>query len=681
MKLTKVRVQNYKSTVDSGIVDIEDGVTVVIGKNEQGKTTFLKALASWNPKVNYGPTDLPNHLRHELERQKGSTIPIVTLWVRTEPSEVKKIGVSETLGYKEFKCVRYYDGHREYLGVKQNGTEELLTFAPLPVAGEIGRIKAAATILKDKLQAHAARHQEFQAHVPQSASQIDQFLSADFAKIDQLENLIKTFSTSLRSLPGQDAAIQEDIASAIKELETVHAEIVKAAAIDKTAILENSLPNFVFHSTNTTLNNYVPNDVSIAEFVANPEAASKGMANLCAVAGLSMQKIKELAESPDVIMRQTFEDTYNSKVSGGINDIWTQEDYSVHFRFEPAKMFVSISDNTYARRIAPRDRSDGFQWYLSFYAAIQSEGSASRATVFLLDNPGLELHADGQRDIKRYLEELPNEQVIYVTHSAAMIDPFRLEQVRQVERGPEGTMVGELSFKEGGDFDLLEPVRSAIGASLASSLVLNELNVLVEGAADKPILEGAFALLRPTYTKKILINGSISESKDGFLVSFYKKANLPFIVFLDADDNGRRLAGSLAAKGVAKERMLMIDRAIGRESRADLELEDILSASFYYDAVKAAYPEREFDMPKDADGKRTRHYNDSFRAKFGFGFNKRRVAIEVKKLLTNGKVDTETRANLQKVTDAILTAVDPQSSQTRSENIIKNADSASGTGG
>jgi predicted ATP-dependent endonuclease of OLD family len=113
MKLTKVRVQNYKSTVDSGIVDIEDGVTVVIGKNEQGKTTFLKALASWNPKVNYGPTDLPNHLRHELERQKGSTIPIVTLWVRTEPSEVKKIGVSETLGYKEFKCVRYYDGHRE----------------------------------------------------------------------------------------------------------------------------------------------------------------------------------------------------------------------------------------------------------------------------------------------------------------------------------------------------------------------------------------------------------------------------------------------------------------------------------------------------------------------------------------------------------------------------------------
>jgi len=44
MKLIKAQVQTYRSIVDSGTVDIEERVTVVIGKNEQGKTTFLRSI-------------------------------------------------------------------------------------------------------------------------------------------------------------------------------------------------------------------------------------------------------------------------------------------------------------------------------------------------------------------------------------------------------------------------------------------------------------------------------------------------------------------------------------------------------------------------------------------------------------------------------------------------------------
>ena len=120
-------------------------------------------------------------------------------------------------------------------------------------------------------------------------------------------------------------------------------------------------------------------------------------------------------------------------------------------------MFVSISDSTYSPRIPPIDRSDGFQWYLSFYAALLSEVSKAQPVIFVLDNTGLELHADGQRDIKRVLEEeLPaNAQVIYVTHSPAMIDPFRLDQVRCVELKADraGTKVTKLAFKEGSDLN------------------------------------------------------------------------------------------------------------------------------------------------------------------------------------------------------------------------------------
>jgi len=139
------------------------------------------------------------------------------------------------------------------------------------------------------------------------------------------------------------------------------------------------------------------------------------------VAGLSTQKIQELASSADTPEREAYEDYSRSSISGAINEFWTQEQYHVHFRIEKDKLSVSISDNTYSPRVSPSERSDGFQWYLSFYCALLNEATGVRPMVLLLDNPGLELHADGQRDIKRFLEEkLPTStQVVYITHSPA----------------------------------------------------------------------------------------------------------------------------------------------------------------------------------------------------------------------------------------------------------------------
>ena len=49
MLLREVRITDYRSVEDSGIVPIEADVTCLVGKNESGKTAFLQSLHLLNP--------------------------------------------------------------------------------------------------------------------------------------------------------------------------------------------------------------------------------------------------------------------------------------------------------------------------------------------------------------------------------------------------------------------------------------------------------------------------------------------------------------------------------------------------------------------------------------------------------------------------------------------------------
>jgi hypothetical protein len=423
---------------------------------------------------------------------------------------------------------------------------------------------------------------------------------------------------------------------------------------DHLQILKESLPTFIYHTTKT---DQIPNEVNIAQFVASPEGTSKGMLNLCRATGLSIQKISELAATGDTSHRETFEDHHTRHMSGALNEFWTQEKYLVRFRIEREKLSVSISDDTYSPRIAPSERSEGFQWYLSFYSSVLNEVGPASRVILLLDNPALELHVDGQRDIKRFLEEKIafTSQVIYVTHSPAMIDPFNLAQLRKVVLlgNQEGTKVLASVSKEGDDFDLLEPVRAAIGMSLVASLVVNDFNLLVEGAADKPILEGAFGLFETEYSSKVLVNGSLAESKDALLARFYARTRLPLVNFLDADSGGRRLEAELRKWGIPETQIIKLE-TIFPKRKGEFAIEDILSDDFYYMAYIDAYPGLHVDPPQRTEKTLATIYEETLKKQHGIGFNKRRVAESAKKLLLQGKADTTTLQNLRKATDAIV---------------------------
>ena len=57
MRLTQVRVQNYRCVRDTGWFEVEQAKTILVGPNEAGKTAVLEALQRINPPAGVRPLD------------------------------------------------------------------------------------------------------------------------------------------------------------------------------------------------------------------------------------------------------------------------------------------------------------------------------------------------------------------------------------------------------------------------------------------------------------------------------------------------------------------------------------------------------------------------------------------------------------------------------------------------
>ena len=96
MKLIKAHATNYRNIIDSNPVDIGRS-TCLVGKNEAGKTAFLKALEclrSTNPEFKrYGKTE--NYPRRYLseygnKHEDGDAVVMKTEW-ELEAADIKAL--------------------------------------------------------------------------------------------------------------------------------------------------------------------------------------------------------------------------------------------------------------------------------------------------------------------------------------------------------------------------------------------------------------------------------------------------------------------------------------------------------------------------------------------------------------------------------------------------------------
>lgn len=258
-------------------------------------------------------------------------------------------------------------------------------------------------------------------------------------------------------------------------------------------------------------------------------------------------------------------------------------------------------------------RSEGFQWLVSFFVVFFAEAmDKHKNAILLLDEPGMSLHGLKQRDFRDTISRLAeHNQTIYTTHSPFLVGPDELDFVRVVElkNRKEGTKV-HTTISSSDPAGLL-PLQEALGYDLAQSLFSQQRNLILEGLTDYWYLDASAQLLSDagveTINDKIALVFANSAGKVVYYATILFAHNLKVAALLDSDVAGdqaaqqENLVHTLSNKNILRTKDFV-------SGVAKAEIEDLLRETL----VKIVKDEYGVDVSAKATSQSSRPIIDIF---------------------------------------------------------------------
>lgn len=363
------------------------------------------------------------------------------------------------------------------------------------------------------------------------------------------------------------------------------------------AELTSRLPRLLYFDGYSVL----PGRVSIPRLQATAEdALQPGERTALALLRLAGVAADEFAESEYEVRKAALESAATT-VSEEVFRYWSQNpeltvELDLDFREagqngQGGPPFLDVRIRNQRHRVTTNfgERSGGFVWFFSFVAAF-SELRDAEGLVLLLDEPGLGLHAAGQADLLRYLEEqlAGDHQVVYTTHSPFMVDATRPHRVRTVEDVEgEGTRVREGADAGAASRDTVLPLSGALATAVLEGLGAGPRTLLVGGVPDLVYLEVMSGYLREGGRRgldpawRVLPTGGLAGLP---LLAALLGAPLEAAVLLEVGA-GHPGVRALADQGVVlPERLLALTELTGQ---SEAGLEDLFDEAFYLHLLAA----------------------------------------------------------------------------------------------
>ncbi|MCK5012628.1 MAG: AAA family ATPase [Candidatus Omnitrophica bacterium] len=555
MRLSKFRIKNFKSIVDTGYCSFASDLTILIGKNESGKTATLEALRYFNKNIQRVSEDV-------FPLDGSDKDPSVEIGFRLEHEEINAI--QEDTGAKlSEKAVSYILGNG--LGVIKNSrgkyglNEECIDRLFREEAGttyedQIKHIKSA----KERLQELLKGPQVPAIHFESGGENI-QRESKDLIRV------VKSYLPSIKDEQMQTEAV-EAIRMIIKESKKLtgpqqyeqqgeeHKEqqdqVKNSVAFFLEGVIKH-LPNFIFFSE---FSDILPFEIAISSLKEN-----QAVLDFAKIASLDLDQFIEMR---DVQRRINYLNRHSATISGDFLGYWEQNKIELVVKPEGDKLLFGAKEQGRTDFFKIGQRSKGFQWFLSFYLRLNAE--KGKNSVIIIDEPGMHLHAKAQKEIVRVLEDkiVTESQVIFSTHCPYLIDTQRLDRVRLVLKDTQrGTVISE-DIHNQTDEESLMPVMTAMGGGkLTTAPLSGKKNVIVGSVADFYFCAALKRYLKDLDLDEINLIPATDIDNIVHLVSLMIGYHLEFHVLLNNNDDGYQKGKHLKERfGLGNERMLSVSR-------------------------------------------------------------------------------------------------------------------------
>lgn len=568
MRLVSAHVRKFKNVLDSGQVAFDPTITVLVGKNESGKTAILEALYRINPVHQADFEESKHYPRWRLvsDRRDGliDAEPVVTAVFeidKEDADEVEKVFGAGVLLGTELRVSRYYNSAVRY----EVSTDSGAAFTNL--AEELGTPDALLAVLSDDQK--------------------------------RLGNL----ASALKSMP---APAEEDGWTEEDRLTLLQAATARVGTTNTSgavaALLAARLPKMFYFSEYQSL----PGRINVTELAGTEEPGQSNMQTARALLKLAYTDVESLTDE-DFEERTAELEAVSNEITDRVFGYWRQnKDLSVQIQADKVTEQHPNGRSTVVRFLDVRvrdgrhgftnnfdQRSSGFRWFFSFLAAFSEFENYEHGVVVLLDEPALTLHGKAQADFLDYIEKelAPIAQVVYSTHSPFMVDSAELQRVRIVEdRGSkEGAVVSEEALSVGADS--LFPLQAALGYDIAQNLFVGSDNLLVEGTSDFTYLSVLSDHLRGEGREgldprwRVLPAGSASNIPT-FVALVGRSLDVTVLIDGSTRSSVAKIA-SLAAGGyLASQRVMITDQFSGiKES----DVEDLFTPGDYLQLYNGAF--------------------------------------------------------------------------------------------
>ena len=591
MDLIAFRVTMYKGILDSGWIEVNP-LTVLVGKNESGKTSLLRALHKLNPYTE-DPYDIAKEWPRARRNEQNVNQEVCR--ARFQLSDREKEVLSRTASREELpdtvEISRNYAGNLDVnIGegiLSDEFDSDIVRYAcetvPSVEIDVSDHFKEIAEACLEELEELAGKGQlaELKELTRKHEPLLEDALSLSEPPLQNERDFLRKYLSSL-----------EDVVIALEQSPTRRSEVHE--------YVKEILPPFIYMSEYRAFQGTAQlTEVKTRQDTDSLTEEDKTFLTILNVSTLDLDDLVEAGQgNMDELEQRQFDVSDGATtITKEFSNRLRQRHYEVQFRADGQRFFTFVKDNQDQALIALEERSKGFQWFFSFDLMLMHESKGTfKDCVILLDEPGLHLHPAAQKDLLRRLEHYASDNtLLYTTHLPFMIDlnyPDRIRVLKETEKG----IVVTTDFTESPPEAKLV-LQAALGVDVSQSFLVAQRNLVVEGVNDYWILTELSNLLRRNGAEglpedvRITPGGSASEAVH--VATFMIGQDLGVVVLFDSDNEGRQAQEKLVKTWLERYKKTSNQGSfIGADvvaSCGDFAIEDLFSEEFITDCVKDAY--------------------------------------------------------------------------------------------